>query len=619
MSDEESSSREQILTDLLGKATDFYEDTIGILSSIFEFTEYVRKGSPERDFHACIVKILIEESRCENASIFLIEGDEFILKAAAGSHCGEVNERVTIMTNEGVAGRCALEGRAILVTDIKGCDFYQDNPLTKVPIGSMLCVPIIESSKTIGVMNLSHSRRDFFNVHYVRVFELMGLLLGQMLTLTRLYELFQRNNSDLRELLDEKEQTLRTITQRYKTIVDSSDDMVMVLEDHRPVFMNHALRQRLERTPASLSDVFDQTTVDVLLAQAASTVTNQSRESEMSLSIGSTPGMIAQVFLKRLEGDQLILLIRDITAKRRIEQKTRQTEKLTSLGLLTSGIAHELNNKLTPILGFAELIDGSTLDEGDRKRLSVIVNSANSAKNIVESLLKFSRNNPPEKLIFDIRETINRTVNLYTPIIRKRGITIIQEDSPEPLPIHADMNCIEQVLVNFINNSIDAIDENQGTIWVRSSLKDDHVQVSIEDTGPGIPDEIMARVFDPFFTTKPKEKGTGLGLSICYGIISDHRGEAFLENTGTGSIATFRIPLAIPSEEGVQESYSERCSPPVPGVGFDGTAIIMVVEDEEDLMDLLVDTLSSDYTVKSFENGRMACDHLDQHSWRLII
>ncbi|MGC9323992.1 MAG: hybrid sensor histidine kinase/response regulator [Desulfomonilia bacterium] len=614
-----SSSREKILLDLLAKATDFYEDTIGILSSIFEFTECVRRGSPEREFYATVVKVLIEESRCENASIFLVEGDEVVLKAAAGSHTGEVNDRVFMKLGDGVAGRCAMEGRSILVTDTGECNFFKEISRTKVIIGSMLCVPIMESSRTIGVINLSHSQKDFFSIHYVRVFELLGLLLGQMFTLIHLYDLFQRNNTGLRELLDEKDQSLRDITERYKTIVDASDDMILVMDNDRLVFINHALKKMREKPPASLDDVFDHESKEQLLSHALSLEPGQTREFEMNLTIADSTGKIVQVFLKRMEADQVVVIIRDITTKRKIEQKTMQTEKLTSLGLLTSGIAHELNNKLTPILGFADLIDAASLDEQDRKRLSIVVNSANAAKNIVESLLIFSRNKPPEKSVFDLREVIGRAVNLYTPIIKKRGIMIVHEDTQEPLLVRADMNCIEQVLVNFINNSIDSIGEHQGTIWIRSFLRDEFVQVSIEDTGPGIPDEIMTKIFDPFFTTKPKDKGTGLGLSICHGIICDHKGEIFLENTRNGAMATFRIPAVVQGEERVQPTQPDLIAPSGREEYVEVQAVIMVVEDEEDLMDLMVDTLSPDYTVKTFANGQMACDHLHEYPWGLII
>ncbi|HWR67643.1 MAG TPA: ATP-binding protein, partial [Desulfomonilia bacterium] len=540
------------------------------------------------------------------------------LKAASGKAVSDVNPSVSMILGEGVAGTCAKEGRTILVSDVKDCDFFKEIDTTKVQIGSMLCVPIKEGNKTLGVMNLSHSSKRFFNVHYMRVFELLGLLIGQMLTLVHLYQIFRRKNSDLNDLLRQKDESLRSITERYKAVVDASEEMICILDGSgRVSFLNSALQRYLASPPHTAAEIFDEASAERILDKMASLARDRSMEFDLSVKVGEKADIIGQFFIKHIDHDQVLVILRDVTAKKRMEQKTMQTEKLTSLGLLTSGIAHELNNKLTPILGFADLIDAESMNNLDRKRLSVIINAASAAKGIVESLLKFSRNKPPEKDIFDVREVIRRTVNLYSPIIKKRGITIVSEDSTDPLCIKADMNCIEQVLVNFINNSIDAIDEEQGNIWIRSCLKDDHVLVSIEDTGPGIPESVMTKIFDPFFTTKPKDKGTGLGLSICYGIITDHKGEVFLENTMNGAMATMKIPV-VRDVEGARPAERTDHDPIQPSEA-DRRSLIMVVEDEEDLMDLMVDTLSPFYTVMTFENGKKAYDHIEEHAWELII
>jgi len=619
-STELTSTRERILLDLLSKASDFYEYTVGILSSIFEITEFVTKGSPEHDFFSYVTSVLIEESRCENASIFMVEGERIVLKAASGMAIDNANPHVSMDLGDGVAGTCARNGKTILVSDVEDCEFFKKIDSAKVRIGSMLCVPIKEGNRTLGVMNLSHSLKGFFNVHYVRVFELLGMLIGQMLTLVHLYEVFQRKNSDLTELVKQKDESIRSVTERYKAVVDVSEEMIFILDTSGKVlFLNSALQNLITRQPLVVTDIFDEACASLILEKISQGDTGHSSEFDINVKVGEKADIIGQFFIKHIDLDQVLVIMRDITVKRRIEQKTMQTEKLTSLGLLTSGIAHELNNKLTPILGFADLIDQDYLTPQDQKRLNVIINSASAAKGIVESLLKFSRNKPPEKNIFDMREVIRRTINLYSPIIKKRGITIINEDTEDPLYIRADMNCMEQVLVNFINNSIDAIDERMGTIWVRSFMSNDYVNVTIEDTGPGIPQSVMTKIFDPFFTTKPKDKGTGLGLSICYGIIADHKGEVFIENTKNGAMAIMKLPAimdvdtrgkdAALDDESACPSYEDQKR----------QSLIMVVEDEKDLLDLMVDTLSPYYTVITFENGRKACDHLDEYAWELII
>jgi putative methionine-R-sulfoxide reductase with GAF domain len=387
-STELTSTREVILLDLLSKASDFYEHTVGVLSSIFEITEFVSKGSPERDFFAYVTGVLIEESKCENASIFMVEGGSVVLKAASGIAINNANPHVSLALGEGVAGTCAQEGKTILVHDVEDCEFFKKMDSAKVIIGSMLCVPIKEANRTLGVMNLSHSSKGYFNVHYVRVFELMGLLIGQMLTLVQLYEVFQRKNSDLTELLSERDESLRSVTERYKAVVDISEEMIFIIDKAgRVLFLNRALQLLLIRPPMTIADIFDERCVSLILETITQADIGHSTEFDLNCKVGEKADIIAQFFVKHIDIDQILVIMRDITAKKRIEQKTMQTEKLTSLGLLTSGIAHELNNKLTPILGFADLMDPDHLSQQDQKRLSIIINSASAAKGIVESLL----------------------------------------------------------------------------------------------------------------------------------------------------------------------------------------------------------------------------------------
>ncbi len=616
-----SQGREKILLDLLKKATDFYEDIIGILSGIYELSEYVRRGSPEEEFYSYVVRILISESRCENASVFLVEENRVVLKAAAGIELPEEVPAASMELGEGVAGMCAREGKPILVADVHECRYYKEFPGSRVEIGSMLCIPVKDGDTTFGVLNLSHSQSNFFNLHYQRVFELLGLLVGQMLTLIHISSVFQRKNLDLSEMLTLKEESLRSLTESYKTVVDASEDGIFILDgDDDVTFCNQRLITALGKIPVKIRDMFEDATADCIRGYKSRMSPGQFLDFERTVTFGTAEGIVGRFFIKSLRQDQILVMMRDITAKRRMEQRAMQTEKLTSLGLLTSGIAHELNNRLTPILGFADLINAQRLGGKDRKRLSVIINAANSAKSIVESLLKFSRNKPPEKVVFDMRDVIKRVLSLYAPTVKKRGIRLMADEGTEPLFVRADMNCMEQVLVNFINNAIDAIDSEPGTIRLEAGLQDGSVQVSIEDSGPGIPEEIITRIFDPFFTTKAKDKGTGLGLSICYGIISDHKGEISLENTDHGALARIRVPAMVPDAypECAEADDGESSAPDEedrPGQ----RPVIMVVEDEEDLLELMVDSLSPYYEVATFSNGRNAFDHLGEHTWELIV
>ncbi len=611
-----NSKRKDVLQYLLEKATVFYEETIGILSGIFKISEFINTEFPEDAFYEYVVRILIEESGCENASIFILKDDKLFLRAATGDKDIKGNKDLVIGLGQGVAGRCAKEGKLILANDVSLCDFFIQKAM-QVEIGSMLCVPIKEGNNIIGVLNLSHSHAGFFSEHHVHMFELFGLLIGQILALIRIHDVLKKEYIDMESIIQQKDTALKDISGKYKAIVDATGDFVFLFEDDKIVFYNKAFKGITNRSIEYLEDIFDSDSASVIKQHIAGLSPGQELNLEVSVGMLDGSNRVGEFFIKRLRPSQVLVIMRDITIKKHLEQKSMQTEKLTSLGLLTSGIAHELNNKLTPVLGFAELIDASLLNPPDKRRLSAIVNSADAAKSIVESLLVFSKDLPPQRTIFDIREVIDRTITLYSPTIRKRRMKIITEIEPGPLVIRADMNCMEQVIVNLINNSIDAIGENPGEITVRSFLDEGHVFIRVEDTGCGIPENVMSKVFDPFFTTKGQGKGTGLGLSICYGIIRDHEGDITLMNTSDGAIAEVRLPAFTGDIS--KGSLPDRAGYRVDRKNVEKHAYIMVIEDEENLLDLMNDTLSPYYYVMSYKNGKEALDHINDYDWGLII
>jgi len=617
------SRKEDVLSKLLQKATDFYEETIGILSGIFKLTEFVNTRATENMFYNYIVRVLTEESKCENASIFIVKDDKLFLKAASGPSLPSPNKDVVISMGSGVAGTCATRGESILLDDINRSELFEEWD-SKVKIGSILCVPIKEGNSVIGVLNLSHPSINFFNEHHVRMFELLGLLVGQMLAIVRLYEALKKEFIDMEQVIQKQEISLKNITQQYKAVVDATEDYILLLDGMDIIFYNSAIAKIAGKPfPTSLKDLFDPESLDDIVTRINSMAEDQGESFEREVRIGSTPRIIAQFFIKRLpSGKQTLIIMEDITMKKYLEQRSAQTEKLTSIGLLTSGIAHELNNKLTPILGFADLLDTSALNPIDQERVNIIINSASAAKKTLESLLTFSRNLPHEKRVLDVGEMIDKSVRLYSPLLKKRDITINYQSSDRPLKIMGDMDCMEQVLVNLINNAIDAIGEESGNITIRASSADDFINIEIEDTGPGIPKEITSKIFDPFFTTKSQGKGTGLGLSICYGIIQDHNGDITLENTDHGACARIRLPAYTGSGE-EQEYALEPLYQPSKGKLKPSKGrvkpVIMLVEDEKDLMSLMVDVLSPEFNVACFVNGKDALDHLNDYKWDLMI
>jgi two-component system NtrC family sensor kinase len=222
-----------------------------------------------------------------------------------------------------------------------------------------------------------------------------------------------------------------------------------------------------------------------------------------------------------------------------------QTEKLSSLGRLAAGVAHELNNPLTGVMTFSHLLLKRAEDEATKKDLNIIVRETTRCKGIIKGVLDFARETPPKRKECQVNEVINRTLSILEPQSIFHNITI-ETRLDETLPhIWIDDNQIEQVLMNIALNAAEAM-KDKGTLSLASGLNErgDYVEVRIKDTGTGIPQENLSKIFDPFFTTKNPQEGTGLGLSVSYGIIQKHHGDIIVESeVGKGTSFIIKLPV----------------------------------------------------------------------------
>ncbi len=243
----------------------------------------------------------------------------------------------------------------------------------------------------------------------------------------------------------------------------------------------------------------------------------------------------------------IVLVLTDITDSSVLRDKLVHAEKMAAVGQLVSGVAHEVNNPLTAILGFTDLLmENPELPETARKDLRVILQEAQRTKQIVQNLLSFARQMPPQRSSLQLNTILRRTIQLRSYDFNSHGVDIVQhldEDLPE---VMGDAHQLQQVFLNIVNNAYDAVHEvgRPARIEIMSTKAGDAVEVSFRDNGNGI--SHADKIFDPFFTTKEIGKGTGLGLSICYGILKEHGGEILCHNNTSGQGATFivRLPTA---------------------------------------------------------------------------
>ena len=230
----------------------------------------------------------------------------------------------------------------------------------------------------------------------------------------------------------------------------------------------------------------------------------------------------------------------------RLHHQLVRSEKLAALGQLVAGVAHELNNPLTGIIGYSDLLAEEVQKEGPSKRIQKLGHEARRMKRIVDGLLRFARQNNPAMRAADLEAALHDVIQLREYHIRKHGIQLTVDVEPQLARVAIGEDELKQVLLNVLNNAIDAVEESaRRAIEVRVFTREGRVIVRFEDSGPGFVD--LNRAFDPFFTTKPVGKGTGLGLSICYGIAQECGGEISITNKEDyGASVSIELPLAVP-------------------------------------------------------------------------
>jgi PAS domain S-box-containing protein len=316
---------------------------------------------------------------------------------------------------------------------------------------------------------------------------------------------------------------------------------------------------------------------------------------------------------------------RDITERKKVEEERRRlelqahvTSRLASLGEMAAGVAHEINNPLTGITGYSQLImERKDIPADARSDLVTIHQSARRVADIVQRLLTFSRHAKPERKCVDINKLIESTLALRTYHLRVNNIEVVTQLAPDLLETVVDPGQIQQVLLNLIVNAETEMKlaHGRGKLTITTENSDNIIKICVTDDGPGIAPDIMDKIFDPFFTTREIGQGTGLGLSLCYGIISEHNGKIYAESK-LGKGATFIVELPVVTE-------AEKPKPAEPIVEQPKSldkARIMVVDDEDVIRDFMKRVLTDEgYEVDALDNAADALNKVEDQRYDLIL
>jgi len=554
-----------------------------------------------------IIESALEALPAEGAVIHLREGQGMRLALERGLPATVVEEeRYLEDSGSCCSKRPCNDSKVELIDDLQQ-DGRAHAAAAAAGLHSYLRAPLVSKRRVIGSLTLVSGRTGAFSRRHAGLLAVMGDRAGLALANQELFDNISRAKTE------------------WETTFDSAGEGIMVVnDDHRITRLNRTAAEMLggsveEITGRNCHELVHHTgePPDDCLMRAARHAEGSARGEEETAD-GRTLEVMVDIIRDgdgKAEGS--IHFLRDITEDKRLRQQLQQSEKMVSVGQLVSGVAHELNNPLTGITGYAQLLAMKDLPAEVRKDIESISHEADRAARIVRNLLSFAREHKLERKQVQVNSIVAETLELKAYDLKVNNIEV-KTDLAADLPVTwADPHQLQQVFLNLISNAEQAMlaENSGGCLRVNTGLDGGRIWISFADNGSGVPEEIKARIFDPFFTTKGVGKGTGLGLSICYGIMQEHGGDIRLGKAEGGAEFVVEVPVVSNSETegGGQQPGTLR-----PDSARTGR--ILLVDDEAVIRDMLARTLSrSGHMVETARNGRVALRMLTQEHYDCIV
>jgi PAS domain S-box-containing protein len=402
-----------------------------------------------------------------------------------------------------------------------------------------------------------------------RVHSINSLVLKDKLALEQASREVMRLNQDLEELVKIRTAALAESEKKHRRIFEGSIDLIFVLNANQCILdtnkaalkaLRYAAVQELEGMP--LAELFaspaEYKETAMILRRDGFV---KDRECRLVAADGAELLVLFSVAAHKAEEGEVIAydgIAKDITDRAQMEKRLQQADKLASLGQISTGIAHEINNPLGVMLGYTQLLlrdhqTGSQIHQD----LKIIEKHARNCKRIVEDLLKFARTAKTDKKEVNLNQALAEVIGLLGHQFGLDDIDVhVEQDSNLP-PIMGDGEKLKQVFMNLLMNAKQSMPKG-GAVSARTAYGHGWARIEFKDTGCGIPSHLIHRIFDPFFTTKPVGVGTGLGLSVSYGIVHDHNGRIDVESVpGKGSVFTVSLPILQKPESPVSGDEDE--------------------------------------------------------------
>jgi two-component system NtrC family sensor kinase len=575
---------------------------------------------PERVLER-FLEAVIDIAQAHGGAVGLLREDGKIhVVAASGAGAPLLGSEVPL--GGSAMGRVLRGGGTWSVADIadhRSEVYLPVHDLCQEPIHGFACVPIARRGERIGAVSLVTRERREFTAVQTEYVAAMADVLSVSLENAELVENLRQAEWRFRTLFRAAPDAVFTVLQsgRIREANDAVRDVTgfdarqavgrafvdLVVEADR-ARLQEALDKAFSGTPARL-EVIIAAPPDAFAAVSASTGSRVSRQTRRHVALAISK-------LPQADPPSVLLVGRDMTGEREMRVRLMESDRLAAVGELVAGVAHEVNNPLSSISAFAQLLlrDGA-LTASQRDSVDVIRAEALRASQVVKDLLAFARRSEPQREPLDLNGVVGRTLRMRGYQLSSSNVGLELALAPDLPAVVGDARQLQQVCLNLVTNAIQAMAPlGGGTLAVSTRAEAGGARVVLEmrDTGPGIPEGARERIFEPFFTTKKEGEGTGLGLSVSYGIVNAHGGTIEVADT-SGAGTTFRVTLPAADGQDSAPSTLRRASGPLSlRSPLAGTRLLFV--DDEPALRTGMEAFGAlrGFTVLSAPDGRAALD-----------
>lgn len=449
-------------------------------------------------------------------------------------------------------------------------------------VRSYFNVPLIVKEKIVGLINISSFKENAFEANHIRT----------------LYTVANQVTVSIQHLISLVEHEKGKLTSILRDMIDG---VIMVNSKGVIDMVNPAGEKMLKILSISRQGETIVHLGDYHLKEPMRMILNNEKQyiSEKLSFTKNAEQMTVSIVIAPIKGEThnvgVVIVLRDVTNEYNIQQQLLHAERLSTIGEMVSGIAHEINNPLAGIMGLSQLLQiQSDLPGSVRKNIDKIFSYTERARKIIQNLLTFARSHKPEKILVNINKLLEQAIEMHEYNMKISNIEIIKEMDPDLPEIVADMYQLQQVFFNIINNACQAMLEYSGERkFTLKTMKDgENIRISFHNTGHRIPEDIIKKIFNPFFTTKEVGKGTGMGLSISYGIIKEHDGDIYATSKINEGV-TFYVTLPLKSKSTLEKEIKTAGDGKKEAIHIRSKKIL-IVDDETAIADSISALLTAD-------------------------